>query len=109
MAVTKETRDAIKKNRKELDAKAESVDIQDFFKQHVQLMGKRKDSNLKLIAELKELVYRHPEQRFGQIICNYFIDKDETSFFYEEPEDILQRVMEKNKFEEIMDKKNYGK
>ena len=47
-------------------------------------------SNILILEHLKKLVYKYPEQRFGQILQNYILPKGDP--FYEESVDTLNRL-----------------
>ena len=52
----------------------------------------RKDYNKEILHVLENLIEAFPEQRFGQIICNYiFPDYRERDPFFEEPKDTLEK------------------
>lgn len=54
---------------------------------------KRQSANLELIQNLQNYIEKYPNLRFGQIlIIGSFIANDNTSTFYEEPVDVLQRL-----------------
>tara|TARA_Y100000034_G_scaffold136409_1_gene212692 strand:- start:4923 stop:5225 length:303 start_codon:yes stop_codon:yes gene_type:complete len=65
----------------------------------------RQDSNKKLVEILAELVEKHPEQRFSQILRNYgFISEKKTEGPYTwnnefnlEPDKLLDRVLNTKK------------
>ncbi len=65
-------------------------------------MSQRQQSNLELAAILEELIKKHPDLRFGQILAAFgFIQEDRKDHnsaplwvneFYTEPEEVLVRV-----------------
>lgn len=53
----------------------------------------RKEANKELLKKLEWFIGRCPEQRFGQILCNYFFpDYRGRDPFYAESEDTLVGV-----------------
>ena len=53
-------------------------------------IGDRHSKNLELLERLKEAIDKYPDQRFGQIIRNYFMEDENTGkFFYQEPKEII--------------------
>ena len=56
----------------------------------------RYDSNKKLIDKLSNLVEKHPDLRFGQILIAYGFVKSDTDLFYEEPIDTLKNIRDDN-------------
>lgn len=55
-------------------------------------INSRHEANKKLVEILGMLVDQFPEQRFGQIICNYFFPEyQEKDPFFEESVDTLSR------------------
>lgn len=54
----------------------------------------RKEATLTLLFLLKELILKHPEQRFSQILTNYGFTNG-TNEFYLEPVELLKRVKER--------------
>lgn len=62
----------------------------------------RLSSNIQIVQKLSELIIKHPELRFGQILINYGFIETETDLetfetvvkdpFYEESIDTLNRV-----------------
>lgn len=63
----------------------------------------RKEANNKLLKEFELLIDKYPEQRFGQIICNYFFPEHKTTdlVFYEESIETLNKI-KKNKDTETL-------
>lgn len=58
-------------------------------------ISRRYEANKKLVEILGMLVDQFPEQRFGQIICNYFLPEyREKDPFFEESVDTLNRLEE---------------
>ena len=52
----------------------------------------RQQCNRELLEVLEDLIEAFPEQRFGQVICNYiFPDYREKDPFYEEPRETLEK------------------
>ena len=56
----------------------------------------RHESNKKLIDKLSNLVDKHPDLRFGQILIAYGFVKSDTDLFYEEPIDTLKNIRDDN-------------
>ena len=54
----------------------------------------RRSYNLQILNLLYKIVDNYPELRFGQIIENFAKSQD-SDFFYEEPDLILQRIKDK--------------
>jgi len=53
----------------------------------------RQEANKKLLKELEWFINSCPDQRFGQILCNYFFPKYQTTDpFFVEPTDTLAEV-----------------
>lgn len=53
----------------------------------------RQEANKKLLKELEWFIEICPDQRFGQILCNYFFPKYQTTDpFFVEPTDTLTEV-----------------
>lgn len=53
----------------------------------------RQEANKKLLKELELFIDLYPDQRFGQILCNYFFPKYQTTDpFFVEPTDTLTEV-----------------
>lgn len=53
----------------------------------------RQEANKKLLEELEWFIDSYPDQRFGQILCNYFFPKYQTiDPFFDEPTDTLAEV-----------------
>lgn len=53
----------------------------------------RKDYNKEILHILEDLIEALPEQRFGQIICNYVLpDYRERDPFFEESKTTLERL-----------------
>ena len=58
-------------------------------------INNRHEANKKLVEILSRFVDAFPEQRFGQIICNYFLPEyREKDPFFEESIDTLNRLEE---------------
>lgn len=56
-------------------------------------MKSRKEYNKEILTILECLIETMPEQRFGQIICNYiFPNYREVDPFYEESSETLKRL-----------------
>ena len=61
-------------------------------------MSSRIENNRKIVNLLREMIEVVPEQRFGQIICNYvFPNYRERDPFFEESEATLERLKELKK------------
>ena len=53
----------------------------------------RQEYNREILKNISSLIEIFPDQRFGQIICNYiFPDYQERDPFFEEPKDTLERL-----------------
>ncbi len=59
----------------------------------------RQEANQELIKLLQEIMVKHPDQRFSQILSNYGFVASEKDEFYTEPQVILERVKNKLKIE----------
>lgn len=56
----------------------------------------RQFANRSLVDKLSNLVDKHPDLRFGQILIAYGFVKSDTDLFYEEPIDTLKNIRDDN-------------
>lgn len=54
----------------------------------------RHECNQKILTELSDLVEKHPDWRFHQILMNYDIEIPGEDKFYEESNETLKKLME---------------
>lgn len=53
----------------------------------------RKEANKEILKELEKLINKYPEQRMGQLLCNYvFPFYRERDIFFEESTDTLKTI-----------------
>lgn len=59
----------------------------------------RQEANRKLVSILQAMVEAYPDQRFGQLLCNYFIPEyyEGKDPFFTESEETLSRFKEVHK------------